>query len=67
MTAWAADHPDGRRPARPASRAPIARVAELVLDRYREALAGDAHMNCDLCVYRHALPGYEHKHQHERT
>jgi len=41
------------------------RVAELVLARYREALAGDAHMNCDLCVYRHALPGYEHKHQHD--
>jgi len=40
------------------------RIAQLVLDRYREALAGDAHMNCDLCVYRHALPGYEHKHQH---
>jgi cobalt/nickel transport system ATP-binding protein len=40
------------------------RIARLVLDRYREALAGDAHMNCDLCVYRHALPGYEHKHQH---
>ncbi len=39
------------------------RIARLVLDRYHEALAGDAHMNCDLCVYRHALPGYEHKHQ----
>ncbi len=40
------------------------RIAELVLERYSEALAGDAHMNCDLCVYRHVLPGYEHKHQH---
>ena len=40
------------------------RIAALVLERYREALAGDAHMNCDLCVYRHPLPGYEHRHQH---
>ena len=21
-------------------------------------------MNCDLCVYRHPLPGYEHRHSH---
>ena len=40
------------------------RVARLVLERYREALAGNAHMNCDLCVYRHPLPGYEHRHHH---
>lgn len=40
------------------------RIAQLVLERYREALAGDAHMNCDLCVYRHPLPGYEHRHHH---
>ncbi|MDQ4067964.1 MAG: sirohydrochlorin chelatase [Actinomycetota bacterium] len=40
------------------------RIARLVLDRYREALAGGAHMNCDLCVYRHPLPGYEHRHHH---
>ncbi|MGI9034180.1 MAG: sirohydrochlorin chelatase [Acidimicrobiales bacterium] len=35
------------------------RIATLLLDRYREALDGDARMNCDLCVYRTALPGYE--------
>jgi sirohydrochlorin ferrochelatase len=40
------------------------RIARLVVDRYHEALAGDAHMNCDLCVYRHPLPGYEHRHSH---
>ena len=40
------------------------RIARLVVDRYAEALAGDAHMNCDLCVYRHPLPGYEHRHSH---
>lgn len=37
------------------------RIAALLLDRYREALAGDAHMNCDLCVYRTAMPGHEHR------
>lgn len=36
-------------------------VAELVLERYREALEGDIRMNCDLCVHRVALPGFEHK------
>jgi sirohydrochlorin ferrochelatase len=35
------------------------RIAALVLERYREAFAGDVRMNCDLCVYRTALPGYE--------
>jgi len=34
-------------------------VADVVLDRYREALAGDARMNCDLCAYRVPLPGRE--------
>jgi sirohydrochlorin ferrochelatase len=42
------------------------RIAQLVVDRYHEALAGDAHMNCDLCVYRHPLPGYEHRHHDHR-
>jgi cobalt/nickel transport system ATP-binding protein len=41
------------------------RVARLLLERYREAVQGDARMNCDLCVYRHPLPGYEHRHHHE--
>ncbi|WP_055590344.1 sirohydrochlorin chelatase [Peterkaempfera griseoplana] len=34
-------------------------LAELVLERYREALQGDLRMNCDTCVYRVALPGFE--------
>ena len=37
------------------------RVATLLLERYQEALAGDVRMNCDLCVYRTALPGHEHR------
>jgi len=60
---WATAHPDVDARSGPHLGADR-RIAQLVLERYREARAGDAHMNCDLCVYRHALPGYEHKHQH---
>jgi sirohydrochlorin cobaltochelatase len=38
---------------------PDERVARLVLARYAEALDGDPRMNCDLCVHRVALPGFE--------
>lgn len=40
---------------------PDERIARLVLERYREALAGDPRMNCDMCVHRVALPGFELK------
>lgn len=40
---------------------PCEAVARLVLERYREAIDGDPRMNCDLCVHRVALPGFEHK------
>jgi sirohydrochlorin cobaltochelatase len=36
-------------------------VAELVLERYAEAVGGDIRMNCDTCIYRVAMPGYEGK------
>jgi sirohydrochlorin cobaltochelatase len=36
-------------------------VAALICERYREALAGDIRMNCDVCVYRIAMPGFEHR------
>jgi sirohydrochlorin cobaltochelatase len=36
-------------------------LADLVLERYREALAGDIRMNCDTCAYRVALPGFADK------
>ena len=46
-------------------------VAALVYERYHEALAGDIRMNCDMCVYRIAMPGFEgrvgqpqHPHDH---
>jgi sirohydrochlorin cobaltochelatase len=40
---------------------PDARVADLALERYREACSGDIRMNCDVCVHRVALPGFEEK------
>ena len=36
-------------------------VAGLVYERYHEALSGDIRMNCDMCVYRIAMPGFEHR------
>ncbi len=33
-------------------------LADLVIERYYEALTGDIRMNCDTCVYRVTLPGY---------
>jgi len=38
-----------------------AELADVVLERYREALAGDLRMNCDTCLYRTPLPGHEHR------
>jgi sirohydrochlorin cobaltochelatase len=37
-------------------------IVDLLLERYREALeGGDLRMNCDACVHRVALPGFEDK------
>lgn len=36
-------------------------LADLVVERYREALEGDIRMNCDTCLYRVALPGHAHR------
>jgi sirohydrochlorin cobaltochelatase len=36
-------------------------VADLLVERYAEALEGDIRMNCDVCVHRVALPGFEEK------
>ena len=40
---------------------PDARVAELVMERYREARSGDIRMSCDVCIHRVALPGFEER------
>ncbi len=37
------------------------RVADLLMERYAEATDGDIRMNCDVCVHRVALPGFEEK------
>jgi sirohydrochlorin cobaltochelatase len=58
--AWASEHPAldvrcadviGPEPA----------LAELVLERAQEARVGDIRMNCDTCLYRIAMPGFEHQ------
>ena len=36
-------------------------VADLLMERYAEAVEGDIRMNCDVCVHRVALPGFEEK------
>ncbi len=36
-------------------------VADAVVDRYHEAVDGDARMNCDLCASRVPLPGLERR------
>jgi sirohydrochlorin cobaltochelatase len=38
---------------------PEPELAELVMERYRETVEGDLRMNCDSCVYRIKLPGFE--------
>ncbi|HEX3649182.1 MAG TPA: CbiX/SirB N-terminal domain-containing protein, partial [Pseudonocardiaceae bacterium] len=42
-------------------------LADLVVERYHEALYGDIRMNCDTCAYRVLLPGFEHKHGAPQT
>ncbi len=38
-----------------------AELADLVIERYTEALRGDLRMNCDTCAYRVLLPGFGDK------
>jgi len=57
---WAAEHGDVE-VAVAAHLGPDPRLAGLVVERYREASSGDVRMNCDLCVYRVRLPGFEEK------
>jgi sirohydrochlorin cobaltochelatase len=33
-------------------------LADLVIERYLEAVSGDIRMNCDTCIYRTAMPGF---------
>jgi sirohydrochlorin cobaltochelatase len=58
--AWYSDHPGT-----PVTTADVLgdcdELADVVIERYREALTGDIRMNCDTCLYRIALPGHEHR------
>ncbi|MGW3207472.1 sirohydrochlorin chelatase [Streptomyces sp. NPDC001135] len=57
---WAAGHPGADvRSADVIGREP--ELLDLVMERYEEAVKGDLRMNCDSCVYRIALPGFEDK------
>lgn len=57
---WAAAHPDIE--VRSANViGPEEELLDLVMERYREAVKGDLRMNCDTCVYRIAMPGFEDK------
>ncbi len=40
---------------------PDPHLADLLVERYTEAVEGDIRMNCDVCVHRVALPGFEEK------
>ena len=40
---------------------PHEKVVGLLMERYQEAVRGDIRMNCDVCVHRVALPGFEEK------
>jgi sirohydrochlorin cobaltochelatase len=33
-------------------------LADMVIERYIEAVRGDIRMNCDTCIYRAAMPGF---------
>ncbi|MFF4897639.1 sirohydrochlorin chelatase [Streptomyces sp. NPDC001068] len=57
---WAAAHPEAE--VRSADViGPEPELLDLVMERYREAAADAVRMNCDSCVYRIALPGFEDK------
>jgi sirohydrochlorin cobaltochelatase len=58
--AWAAAHPETE--VRSADViGPEPELLDLVWERYEEAAKGAVRMNCDACVYRIALPGFEDK------
>jgi len=58
--AWGAEHPEVEVVVSD-HLGPDRRLAELIVERHREAVTGDVRMNCDVCVYRVRLPGFEDK------
>ncbi|MFF6876269.1 MULTISPECIES: CbiX/SirB N-terminal domain-containing protein [unclassified Streptomyces] len=57
---WAAAHPEVEVLSADVI-GPEPELLDLVWERYEEAVKGDLRMNCDSCVYRIALPGFEDK------
>jgi sirohydrochlorin cobaltochelatase len=57
---WAAVHPE-LEVVSAGVMGPTDELAGLVWERYAEAVEGEVRMNCDACVYRVALPGFEEK------
>lgn len=57
---WAAEHPETEVASADVV-GPTEELLDLVMERYHEAVQGDLRMNCDSCVYRVALPGFEDK------
>ncbi|GLW50430.1 cobalamin biosynthesis protein CbiX [Streptomyces sp. NBRC 14336] len=57
---WASAHPEVE-VASAEVIGPEPELLDLVMERYEEAVKGDLRMNCDSCVYRIALPGFEDK------
>ncbi|GGW94519.1 hypothetical protein GCM10010353_07360 [Streptomyces chryseus] len=57
---WAGAHPDTVVTSADVI-GPTEELMDLVMERYQEAVKGDLRMNCDSCVYRIALPGFEDK------
>jgi sirohydrochlorin cobaltochelatase len=58
--AWAAEHP-GSDVRTAGLIGPSANLAALVAERAAELNAGDIRMNCDTCMYRTLMPGFEAK------
>ena len=56
--AWAAEHPD-HEVLTAGLIGPSDRLVELVLERRAELQTQDIRMNCDTCMYRIAMPGFE--------
>jgi len=74
-TAWAAEHPGMEVRCAPVL-GDTETLADMVIERYDEALSGDIRMNCDTCVYRVPLPNFEsrvgaaqhpHHHPHDHS
>lgn len=72
---WSAAHPDVE-VVSAGLIGPSARLADLVVERWREIGGPDIRMNCDTCMYRTLMPGFEarvglpqtpHDHPDDRT